>query len=95
MNFVDVSKLFAFDVQALKPALQMKRVFEGIISAAGYTNKGYAPSSGIFLSDGGIYTDNYLSPKFGALSYDEKRKLGKLAMEKLVLMVRATERLQI
>ena len=45
--------------------------------AAGSKNKGDVPSSGIFLSDGRIFTDNYSSPKVGELSYDEKRKLGK------------------
>ena len=76
MNFVDVSNLFAFDGQDLKPTLQMKRGIEVINLAAGSANKGYAPSSGIFLSNGFIFTGKYLSPTFGALSYDEKRKLG-------------------
>ena len=77
MTFVDVSNLFPFDVQALKPAFQIKRVIEGINSTAGSTNKGDTSISGIFLSDGRICTGNYLRPKFGVLSYDEKRKLGK------------------
>ena len=75
MNFVDLSNLFVFYVQALKPALQMKRGIEGINSAAGSTNKVYTPSSGIFLSDGLIFTGNYSRPKFGALSYEENHKL--------------------
>ena len=55
----------------------MKIVFEGINSAAGSTNKGDAPSSGIFLSYGRIFTGKYSIPKIGALSYDKKRKLSK------------------
>ena len=76
ITFFDLSSLFAFDVQALKPALHMKRGIEGISLAAGSTNKGDAPSSGIFISDERIFIGKYSSPKFGALSYDEKRKLG-------------------
>ena len=45
--------------------------------AAGSTKKVDAPSSGIFLYDGRIFTGKYSSPKFRSLSYDEKRKLGK------------------
>ena len=65
-----------FDVQDLKLASQMKCGIEGINLAVGSTNKGDAPSSGIFISDGRIFTGKYSSPKFDALSYEEKRKLG-------------------
>ena len=76
MTFVDVSNLFMFDVKDLLPALQINRGLEGINSEAGSIEIGDAPSSGIFLSDGRIFTSKHLRPKFGALSYDEKRKLG-------------------
>ena len=55
----------------------MKHGIEGINSRNGSTNKGDAPRSGIFLSDGHNFTGKYSIPKFGALSYDKKRKLGK------------------
>ena len=76
MTFVDVSNLFAFDVISLKPASQMKRGIEAInSSSAGSTNQGAAPDSGIHLSDGRVFTGKYATPKFKALSYDDKRKL--------------------
>ena len=57
--------------------MHTKRGIEGINSAAGSTKKGDAPSSGIFQPDGHIFTDKYSSPKYSALSYEKKRKLGK------------------
>jgi len=84
--------LFAFDVQAFKPASQMKGGIEGINSAAGSTNKGDAPSSGIFLSDGSLFTGKYSSPNLVQYCIRRSANWAKLAVEKLVLMLRAIER---
>ena len=95
MDFVDVSKLFAFDVQALKllciQSVELKVLIQLLVLQKKETHQAvvYFNPMGIFLQTS-IRAQNIVH-------YRMKRSANweKLATEKLVLLLRATESMRI